>query len=234
MRVMPQALDLGARIVASVRAHDLLVGPGRAMDHDRGAVGAAHRRELAHDRGEVVDRQMDRERRPGRGEGGERLARRHRRGAHRGPGQDHRLRDAGQRQLLAERRGGGGEGRHARGHVVVDAERAQAARLLGDRAVERGVARVHPRDVQALADAARSISAMIASRSSGAVSITRGGTGASSPACGDDLGRHQRAGVEHDRAAPDQAQAAQRDQVRRAGAGADEVHRHGRQRAGRA
>ena len=43
---------------------------------------------------------------------------------------------------------------------------------------------------------------------------------------GDDRGRHQRAGVEHHRAAPDQTEATHRDQVGRAGAGADEMHRH--------
>ena len=38
---------------------------------------------------------------------------------------------------------------------------------------------------------------------------------------------HQRAGIETDRAARDEVCAAEREQVRRAGAGADEMHGHG-------
>ena len=43
---------------------------------------------------------------------------------------------------------------------------------------------------------------------------------------GEDFGRHQRAGIEADRAALDQPQPAHGDQIGRAGAGADEMHRH--------
>ena len=92
VRVMPRpfirAADRGERA-----ADDPLVRPGGAVHHDGRAVGAAHRRQLAHDPREVVDREMDRERRAGRGERRQRLAGRHRRGAHRGARQDHRLRD---------------------------------------------------------------------------------------------------------------------------------------------
>ena len=43
---------------------------------------------------------------------------------------------------------------------------------------------------------------------------------------GDDLRRHQRSGIETDRAGLDEAQTAQRDEVGGAGPGADEMHRH--------
>ena len=43
----------------------------------------------------------------------------------------------------------------------------------------------------------------------------------------EDLFVHQRAGIEADRAAGDEVRAAEREQVRRAGAGADEMHGHG-------
>ena len=47
----------------------------------------------------------------------------------------------------AERRGGGGEGRHARRHRVGDAERVEPADLLAHRAPDRQIARMQPRDV---------------------------------------------------------------------------------------
>ncbi len=43
---------------------------------------------------------------------------------------------------------------------------------------------------------------------------------------GEDVARHERAGVEADRAALDQPQSAHRDQIGRAGAGADEMDGH--------
>ena len=60
------------------------------------------------------------------------------------------------------------------------------------------------------------------------VEIERGGI---DPACArrapvEDLGRHERAGIEADRAALDEVAAAHRDQIGRAGAGADEVNGH--------
>ena len=84
------------------------------------------------------------ERRAGGGEGGEALALGHGGGAHGGAGHDDRLGDVGQGQLAAEGRGRGGEGRHAGRDRPADAERVEPADLLGDRAVERGVAGMDP------------------------------------------------------------------------------------------
>ena len=83
---------------------------------------------------ELVDRLDGEVQDQGRAVGGERielLAGRHRRRATGVAGEDHRLGDAGQRQLASERGGGGGEGGHAGGDVVGDGERVEAAHLLG-------------------------------------------------------------------------------------------------------
>ena len=44
--------------------------------------------------------------------------------------------------------------------------------------------------------------------------------------CGHNLGRHQRTRIEADRAAFDQPEPAERDQIGRAGSSTDEMHRH--------
>ena len=99
---------------------------------------------------ERVDREMDGERRAGRGEGGERLALRHARGAAGDARQHHALRDLGHGQLAAERGGGGGEGRHARRQRIGDAAPLEPAQLLGERAADREVARMQARHVLSL------------------------------------------------------------------------------------
>ena len=63
--------------------------------------------------------------------------------------------------------------------------------------------------------------AMISSSASGAVSTTF----APLRRIGDDRARHQRAGIEHDRAARDEIAAAHRDEIGIARAGADEMRR---------
>ena len=128
------------------------------------------------------------------------LARGHRRGAAGVAGEDHGLGHAGDGQLAAQRRRGGGERGHAGDDVVGHAERVQPAHLLGHRAVDRRVAGVQPGDVVAAAGGRRRSSAMISSRSR---------------CCGVDqpgarrrmlehLARHQRARVQADRRARDQ------------------------------
>ena len=77
-----------------------------------------------------------------------------------------------------QRRRRGGEGRHARRHVVGDAERVQPAHLLGDRAVERRIAGVDARHVLAAACACRHLGDDLV-EVSGAVSMTRAPGGAS-------------------------------------------------------
>ena len=92
---------------------------------------------------------MDRERRAGRGEIGERLALGHRRGAARRARQHQRLREARQSQFALERRGGGGESGHAGRDRVGHPCPLQAPQLLAHRAQDRKVARMKPRDVLA-------------------------------------------------------------------------------------
>ena len=142
-------LAISAAIVPSVRADDPFVGPARAIDDRDRAVRAVERHERGDDLVDGVDRQMNGKRRPGRGEGFERFARGHRRGAARGPGQHHRLRQFGQGQFLAERGGGGGEGRHARRDGVGNAGRVEPAKLFAERTPDREIARMKPRHVLA-------------------------------------------------------------------------------------
>ena len=92
---------------------------------------------------------MDRERRAGRGECRELLRLRHARGAAGDAGQHHALRDFGHRQLAFERRGRGGEGRHAGRQRVGNAAPLEPAQLLGERAVDREIAGMQPRHVVA-------------------------------------------------------------------------------------
>ncbi len=149
VRVMPAAFTVGAD-GGQRAAQDRLVGPSGAVDHGHRHVRAEDGDEVADDAGEVVDREVDAQ---GRTRGGERLevlACRHGGGAHGGAGHDDRLGDVGQGQLAAQGRRGGREGRHAGGDRPGDAERVEAADLLGDGAVERGVAGMDAGNVLAL------------------------------------------------------------------------------------
>ena len=60
-----------------------------------------------------------------------------------------RLRDLGQRQLLAQRGRGGRECRHARRDSVRNAERIETAQLLAERAPDRQISGMEPRHVLA-------------------------------------------------------------------------------------
>ncbi len=206
-------------------ADHLLVRPGGTVDHHHRAGRAVMRQQLARHPDQVVDREMDRQGRTGRGKRRQLLARGHVRGPHRRPGQDHRLADVGQGQLLAEQGGTGGEGGHAGRHVIGDAERLQPPDLLADRAIQRRIAGMDPGDIEPgrlgrhdLGDDRGQIQGCGVDHARRPIRVA--------PGLGDHLGRHQRAGIEHDRAGPDQAQAAQRDQIGGARAGADEVHGH--------
>ena len=129
---------------------DFLVGPGDAVDDDDRAIGAVMRRQGALDIAEVADRQMD-------GEGGlaaaqffQFLARRHGRGLHGGAGEDHGLGDFGQGEFGFQNGGGGGEGGHAGGDVIVNAELVEPAHLFGDGAIDRRIAGMDAGHVVAL------------------------------------------------------------------------------------
>ncbi len=92
---------------------------------------------------------MDRERRAGGRERGEPLRLGHGGGAAGHAGEHDALRHLGHGQLGAERRRGGGERRHARRQRIGNAVPLEPAKLLGERAVDREVAGMQPRDVLA-------------------------------------------------------------------------------------
>ena len=104
---------------------------------------------------------------------------------------------------LAQCGGRGGEGRHAGRDRPRYAQGVEPADLLGDGPVERGVARMHPGDVVPGLMRGLSISAMIC--------VQRHRCRVDHPSArrrlGHDLARHQRAGIEADRAAPDEVAA---------------------------
>ena len=165
---------------------------------------------------------MDGERRAGRGEGGERLAFRHARGAAGDAGQHHALRHFRHGQLAAERGGGGGEGRHARRQRVGDAAPLEPAQLLGERAADREVAGMQPRHVLAGRVRRHELGLDLVERHRRGVDDAR-----ARRAMRQQLRRHDRAGIEADRAARDQVASAQGDEVGGARPGADEMHGHG-------
>ena len=93
---------------------------------------------------------MDRKRRTRTSEACQLFTRRHRRGFHRRAGEDQGLRDLWHREFNAEAGGGGGIGRHARNNLIIDPKRLQAADLLGDGAVERGITGMDARHILAV------------------------------------------------------------------------------------
>ena len=170
-----------------------------------------------------VDGEMDGERRASRGEGCERFARRHGRSAPRRSRQHQRLRDLRQGQFAAERGGGGGEGRDARRDRIGDAELVEAAQLLAHCAPDRQVAGVQARDVLAGLMRARKFGADLIEVQRRRVDDPRARRAMRQQGLGD-----QRAGEQADGAARNEIAAAQRDEVRRARTGADEMDRHAR------
>ena len=208
----------GAHLAANVgerAADDALVGPGRAMhDRDRTVRPVARGQFLA-DPLQIADRQMDRKGSARHAESLEILVVRHRRRLHRGSRQDHRLRDARQRQLPLQngrrRRVGGNAGND----LVCNAQGVETAHLLAGRAVERRVARMHARHVPAFGMGRRDLSRDLVERHRRGVHDPRPRRGVR-----DHRRRHQRSGVEADRASRNGQQ------VGSAGPGADEPDRH--------
>jgi hypothetical protein len=210
-------------IRAAFACEDSLIGPARAMDDGGGAIGAVMGRELAHDAREIGDREMDRERGAAPCEARELLAHGHGRGADRGAREDDRLRDAREREFRAERSGGGGESRHARRQVVGDAERVEPPHLLADRAIEREIAGMDTGDVEVLRVRRLHLRDDLVEGEGAGVDDARSRGRPRDHGLG-----HQRARIETDRAALDEAEAAHGDEVRRTRPGADEMDRHGR------
>ena len=122
---------------------------------------------------------------------------------------------------LAERGGGGGEGRHAGRDGVGDAGLIEAAKLLAQGAPDREIAGMQPRHVVAGVGRAPAFVDDLVERHRRGVDDAR-----ARRAMLEQRPRHERAGIEADRAARDQVAAAHGDEIGRAGAGADEVDGH--------
>ena len=164
---------------------------------------------------------MDGERRAGLAENFQLLEFRHRRRLHAGAGDDHRLGDLRQCQLCGEPCGNPGKGRHARHHFVVDTERIEPPHLLGHRAIDRRIARMHPRHILTGFMGCFHIgNDLVEMHRRGVLDqrVFRRGV--------HDLFGHQRTGIQAHRAALDQLEPAYGDEVRRARSGADEIDGH--------
>ena len=179
------------------------------------------RNERALDVGEVAHREMNRQRGLRGAELLQFLAGRHGRRLHGGAREDHRLRHFGQRELGLEGGSRGGEGGHARRHVIGNAERIEAAHLLGNGAIERGIAGVDARHVLAFVMRGLDVADDFVEVHGGRIEHQRiRGRGLH------DLLRHQRTRIETDRAGLDDLQSTDGDEVRCAGACAHEMNGH--------
>ena len=128
---------------------------------------------------------------------------------------------AGFRRQLLRPRGNRLVELRARHHLVGDAQLVEPPHLLGDGPVQARVAAVDAGHVLARGVRVRHMSDDLVQVQGGGVDDPGAGRGT-----GDDRGRHQRAGVETDRACSDQVAPAQGQEIGRAGAGADEMHGH--------
>ncbi len=99
----------------------------------------------------------------------------------------------------------------------------EPAQLLGERAVDRQVPGVQPRDILTRRMGAHELRFDLVEIHRRGVDDARTGRRER-----DELRRHDRSGIEADRAARDEVAAAHGDEIGRARAGADEVHGHGR------
>ena len=211
---------LGGDIAQGAAQHDLVV-PAGVGDHRRRAVGPVVRRQLGDDLFDPLHGQVQHQRRPGRAEAGQVLARRHRRRPVRDPAEDDRLPDAGHRELAPQGRGGRRERGHPRGDVVADAGLVKPAGLLGDGAEDRRVTRAEPHHVTPGRVGLRHRRDDLVQGQVGGVDQPR-----ARRAVREELGRDEAAGVQAHRALRQQALRPDGDQVSRARAGADEMNGH--------
>ena len=202
-------------------ADDLLVGPGGAVDHGNRAVGTVDRRQFRLDVLQVADRQVDGEGGAALRQGRQVLPLRHGRGLHRRAGEDKGLADARQGEFALQRRRGGRVSRHAGHDLERNFSGAQTADLLGDGPIERRIAGMHPRHVLTHGVGFDDLMNDLVEGHGGRVHHQGVGPGEAHH-----LRRHQRAGIEHHRAARDQVAAPQGDQIGRPRPGADEIDRH--------
>jgi hypothetical protein len=220
------ALDPGGKHlcgdIAERAAQQDLVLLAREGDHGRRAVGSVMRRQFADDVLDPLHGQVHHERGTGGPEGGQVLARRHRRRAVRDAGEDDGLADAGHGELAPQGGGGGRERGHARGDVVGDAGPVEATGLLGDGAEDRRVARAEPDDVEPAG----------VRGGHGRDDLVQGEVGGVDQpgirrAVREHLGGDEAAGVQAHRALRKQSLRPDGDQVSGTRAGADEMNGHG-------
>jgi hypothetical protein len=207
-------------IAEGAAQHDL-VAPAGIGDHRRRAVGPVVRRQLGDDLLDPLHGQVQHQRRPGRAEAGQVLARRHRRRPVRDPAEDDRLPDAGHGELAPQGGGGRRERGHPRGDVVADAGLVKPAGLLGDGAEDRRVTRAEPHHVTPGRVGLRHRRDDLVQGQVGGVDQPR-----ARRAVREELGRDKAAGVQAHRALRQQALRPDGDQVSRARAGADEMNGH--------
>jgi hypothetical protein len=209
------------RDIAEGAAQQDLVVPAGVGDHRRRAVGPVVRRQLGDDLLGPLHGQVQHQRRPGRAEAGQVLARRHRRRPVRDPAEDDRLPDAGHGELAPQGGGGRRERGHPRGDVVADAGLVKPAGLLGDGAEDRRVTRAEPHHVTPGRVGLRHRRDDLVQGQVGGVDQPR-----ARRAVREELGRDKAAGVQAHRALRQQALRPDGDQVSRARAGADEMNGH--------
>ena len=137
-------------------------------------------------------------------------------------GEDDGLAHPGEGELAFEGGGSRGIRRHPRGHVERDPECVKPPHLLPDCTVERGIPGVHARDVLAVRVRRLHLGDDLFE------GHRRGVEHPGTFGCAlDHLARHERTREEHDGTRLDEPPAAHRDELGIAGAGANEMDRHG-------
>src|SRR6516164_2849164 len=165
--------------------------------------------------------EMNNKRRAGCGKAGKRFALRHPRGAAADAREHDALRHFRNRQLALQSGGGGGESRHARGERVGNIPPVKAAQLLGQRREDRQIAGMQPRHVVSRRISGDKLGLDLIERQRRSVDDAR-----ILRAELHEIPRHDRAGIEADRATRDQLAPTHSDEVGCAGAGADEMYGH--------
>ena len=145
----------------------------------------------------------------------------HARRPHRRSGDDHRLANTGQGQFPLQRRRCRGIGRHARCHIIVNAQRIQTPHLFRRRAINGRIARMHPRHIQPLGMG-------ILNLCNNFFQIQRGRINHPRPlwCFGDNLFGHQRSRIQTNRTGLNQFQSPHRNQIRRAGSCSNKMNCH--------
>ena len=227
--VLPQFAGFdGGGQVGQHAVHDQLVRPGHLVgDHAWGVRGVAAAQQLLLQLARPRGGQEQRHRGAVPGEAGDLLPGRHRGLAAAEPGEDHRLGHLGNGQFPADRGGGRGEAGHARHDLGGQPQRGALVQLLLDRAPQGRVAGVHPRHLQAVAGGTFVVRQHALHRQLRGVHYLRPRSRVV-----DDARMNQAGRPDHDVGRSDSGRAAQGDQVRCTGPGANEGHLPGACQAG--